>query len=695
MVLAGGAESLGLCLSPSLPGRRLAWIALLGTFLGVLALAGLARFYDLGGAPLAEDEYYSTRGIEWILADGLPAIPGGGYYARAPLYQYLAAGFAQLFGADAFAYRLPSAIFGLLAGVVGFFYARRFGGPAVGLAVAAALLLSSWEIEFSRLVRFYTLFQVILLLFLIALDKAYFEARAGWRYVPHAALLLAALAHEMAALLAPLLFLPLLPNCTALRLREPRRWLGFALVSVLITLIVAEMTIGLGLRDSGVVDRYPDGYEKPARFGGPFATPVLPFFRLFSAPILHLFAVCLVGAALVLGFLIMRGRGTRQLEVPDLLLALALLAGLFHLFAAMGLVLVFAFARYDLWHLAAQPRRRLVLMGTMLAVVLGWLAVVATAPERLVTEAVVTRWNMDVTQPSELGATLRALWSTFFGWPDFYRLTLRPFAAELPELGFALLLALVWFIVAHRHDPMPDLLRHPGAIVLYWMLAMALFDAGSSTSRYSFPLLPVLYTLIAVSLAEILTRWWPDAELAARRGASLAFLLLFALGPDFNPSHILDPGDDAVRYRTGPFARFAETWYPRLDVRMAAETLARRHAEAPGTRIVVDSLPAMSYYLDVEHAIYYHRGWSRFEDYSRERGRRDMWSGHRLLSTPEELSAYAEPAEELWLVGSIERIGRTDTDLAAAALADGQLIEVGRDILGQDGRIELIRLRHR
>ena len=686
--LVGGAELLASRSSLALSESRFARISLLGVVLGLLAFAGLARFHDLGGAPLAEDEYYTTRGIEWILAEGVPAIPGGGYYARAPLFQYLAAGFAQLFGADAFAYRLPSAIFGLLVGVLGFFYARRFGGPAIALAVAAALLLSSWEIEFSRLVRFYTLFQVVVLLFLLALDKVYFEARAGWRYVPHAALLLAAFAHELAVLFAPLLFLPLLPNCTNLPLGKPRHWAGFAFVSLLITLVVATITIGLDLNEYGVVDRYPEGYERPVRFDGPFALPARPFFRLFSDPILHLAAVCLIGAALVLAFLTGRGRSARQLEIPDLLLALALLAGLFHLFAAMALVLVFAFARYDLWRLASQPTRRLVLLGAIVAVVLGWLAVATMVPERMVTDAVVARWG--ISDPTSLGAILRGGWSTFFGWPDFYRPTLRPFADELPELGVALAVALAWFVFAHRHDAFPDLLRHPGALTIYWMLATGFFTAGSSTSRYWFPLLPVLYTFVAVSLAEAATRWRPHAELAARRGASLAFLLLFALGPDFHPGHILNVGADAVRYRTGPFARFEETWYPRPDVRTAAETVARRHTDVPGARIVVDTLPALSHYLDVDHAVYLDRRSTRFAQYGRDRGRRELWSGRCLLSTPEDLLAYADPAEEIWIVRESDP-ARHWTNVAA--ITNGQLIEVARDVIGQDGRIELIRLR--
>lgn len=658
-----------------------------GAVFAVLALAVFARFYDLGGAPLADDEYYTARSIEWILTEGLPAIPSGGYYVRGPLFQYAAAGFAELFGADAFAYRLPSAICGLLVGVLGFLYARRFGGVAVGLAVAVALLLSSWAIEFGRLARFYTLFQVTVLLFLLALDRAYFEARAGWRYVPHAALLLAALAHEMAVLLAPLLFLPLLPGGTHLRLGSPRHWLGFACVSLLVTFVVYELTLGPDLRTLGVTDRFPEDYQRAERLGGPFATPALPFFRLFPAPIVHLAALGLIAAALVAAF-VLWPRGARQLQLPELLLALALLAAVFHQLAATGLVLVFAFARYDLWRLIVQPARRLILLGSTLVVGLAWLAFAAADPERLISDQVVARWA--ITDPTTLGAALRALWSTFFGWPDFYRSTVRPFASELPELGLALLAALVWFVVAHRHDAWPDLLRHPGAIVLYWAIIMALFEVGTTTSRYWFPMLPVMYTLLAVSLAEAATRWRPGAEFAARRLASVAFLLLFALGPDFHPRHILNVGGDAVRYRTGTFARFDRTWYPRLDVRTAAEIVARRHAAEPEARIVVDSLPALSYYLDIEHAVYHDRSGGRFPIVSRERGRLDLWSDQRLLSTPEELLAYAAPAEELWLVrGTDLRPGAVDL----AALPDGRLVEIGRETVGRDGRIEVIRLR--
>jgi hypothetical protein len=403
---------------------------------------------------------------------------------------------------------------------------------------------------------------------------------------------------------------------------------------------------------------------------------------------MHLVAVGLVAMILIGAFLAARQLGARQLELPDLLLALALLAGLFHLFAAMGLVLVLAVARYDLWRLREQPARRLVVLAAIPVVVLGWLAVAAMAPERLVTDTVVARW--DIPDPTTPGAILRALWSTFFGWPDFYRSTLRPFATELPEIGLAMVAALAWFVIAHRHASWPSLLRHPGALVLYWAIVMAQFPVSDSTTRYWFPILPVVYTLLAVSLAEAFVRWRPQAELAARSWASLIFVLLFALGPDFQPRHLLNVGDDDVRYRTGAFARFAETWYARTDIRTAAETTARWHAETPDARIVVDTLPALSYYLDGEHALYLDRRRTlRFGQVSRDRGRLDLWSGQRLLGTPEDLFAYAQSAEELWLLRSTDP-DRRGSDLSE--LAVHWPTELRRDVLGQDGRIELIRL---
>ena len=661
-------------------------------FLVVLAVASFARLHDLGGAPLGDDEYYTTRSVEWILATGLPSIPDGGYYIRGPLFQYAAAAAAQVFGPDAFAYRLPSALGGLLAGLLAFVYARRFTCVVGAAAVAAAVLLSSWEIEFSRLIRFYILFQCALLLFLIAVDKAYFEVRPAWRYAPHGALLLAIFTHELTLLFLPLLFVPLFPQLTNLRFEGQPAWLRYAAISLLSALLIFGLHDYLGsLRGHGLEARLPEGYAGALRSGGRFATPALPFFRLFRSPLAHLAAIGLLGAALALGFAALNQRRGSRPAPADLLLALALLASLFHLFAAVALILALAFARYRLWALVTSSAARRIMLGGIFGVMAAWLLVAAWSPEILVNQEVIDRWG--ITDPSTFGAIVRGFWSAFFGWPDFYRSTLRPFATELPELGLAFVLAMVWFVATRFRDPLPDLLRHPGAALIYWSVTAALFNAGSSTSRYWFPLLPVVYTFLALALIDLARRVWPVPHASAAAAAgSLVFLFLFVLGPDFHPHHLLDPGAAAVRYRTGGFARFLETWYPRYDVRAPAATIRDWDAQAAHARVVVDTLPALSYYLDMPHAVYLDRTGGRFPIVSRARGTLDMWSGQRLLSTPKEFADYARGAEEVWLV---RRVDAADRGLDLGALPNDAFVAVERVVPGADQRIEIVRLRPR
>jgi hypothetical protein len=47
---------------------------------------------------------------------------------------------------------------------------------------------------------------------------------------------------------------------------------------------------------------------------------------------------------------------------------------------------------------------------------------------------------------------------------------------------------------------------------------------------------------LQVTVAEVPTRWRPHPAQVARPAAALVFLLLFALGPDFQPRHLVKVG---------------------------------------------------------------------------------------------------------------------------------------------------------
>ena len=90
-------------------------------------LAGLfARWHDLALRPLAVDEYYTVRSVEFVLERGVPEFPSGGLYTRGLPLQYLLAASTKIFGQNVFAYRLPGLVFSLISVALAYWYARRF-----------------------------------------------------------------------------------------------------------------------------------------------------------------------------------------------------------------------------------------------------------------------------------------------------------------------------------------------------------------------------------------------------------------------------------------------------------------------------------------------------------------------------------------------------------------------------------------
>jgi len=659
----------------------------------ILGLFG--RLHELGGRTLAIDEFYTVKGIEYILDQGAPEFPTGGYYVRGPLYQYIVAGSARLFGESGFAYRLPSALFSLLAIALAYLYARRFVGEAVALALAAALLLSSWHIEFARFIRMYALFQCATLVFLIALDSAYFQGRRELRYAPHLAVVLASVSHQMGILFAPLLFLPLLPGVTALRLSGWAERGRFALLGGLAT-VPGYLASRFDFRNLGVSGQLPESYEPAGALSSSFFVPAFPFWRLHPDPETNLLLLIGLVAAGIGALLVLRWR-TRAVSTADLYLFAFAAGMLLHWFAVAAVALLVLVCRYRLHRPGTQPRRTYVVLAGGCLIGLGWLAWALADPARLLVPEVTERWGLEA-GATGLGITLRALWTTFFGWPELYHHILRPFALELPLLGLLGLAALLAALALHGRAPLATLFRHPAFIIVYTMAFFAIFR-HHSTTRYWFHLYPVLLCLIGLTLAELLQRWpaRPRPAIAARlgravspdRGAAALFLLAFALSNDFNPGHILRVADEAVALRTGAFAGFAPTWYPREDYRGPAAYVAAN--ACPDARVIVDNTPPVTHYLDRAHAVFYDRSnpRSRYRAVSREGGSVDIWSGVPLLGTVEEVRAYSRAAAEVWLIRLTEAPRRGFEPVVVW----GPAAAVERRFLSQDGEIEVLRIR--
>ena len=130
------------------------WLSIL--LLAMIGTGVFFRFAGLGGFGVAADEFHTAAAVSYILEHGVPRFPCGGYYVRGLLYHYVLAGVSLVSSLpDETLWRWTSALLSLPALLFAYLLGRRLASPVAGLACAAILSLSVWEIETARYLRMY------------------------------------------------------------------------------------------------------------------------------------------------------------------------------------------------------------------------------------------------------------------------------------------------------------------------------------------------------------------------------------------------------------------------------------------------------------------------------------------------------------------------------------------------------------
>ena len=152
--------------------EKIMWIAL-------LLFAATLRLYDLGARVISHDESLHTY-YAWELSQGrgfehTPLMHG-------PLQFHIVAFTYFLFGDSDFTSRVPSAMFGIVA--VGLFWYFRDIFGRVGALVAAGLItISPMMVYYSRYVRNESLVVVWVLIMLLAITRYFRDSHPKWLYV--------------------------------------------------------------------------------------------------------------------------------------------------------------------------------------------------------------------------------------------------------------------------------------------------------------------------------------------------------------------------------------------------------------------------------------------------------------------------------------------------------------------------------
>lgn len=221
--------------------KKYVWILLFG----ILLLAAVLRFWQLGQVPISPDWDEASLGYNAysILHTGrdeygtfLPIVLKSFGDYKPALYSYLAIPSIAVFGLNVFAVRLPSALFGILTVLFTFFLVKElFKRKDIALLSAFLLAISPWHIQFSR-VAFETnvglAFNVMgVFLFLKALKRP-------WLLIPSALIFALNLyVYQSEKVFTPLVILLLLAVFFRQVIAMPKKFLTSAVIVGLVIII--------------------------------------------------------------------------------------------------------------------------------------------------------------------------------------------------------------------------------------------------------------------------------------------------------------------------------------------------------------------------------------------------------------------------------------------------------------------------
>ncbi|MEF3691832.1 MAG: glycosyltransferase family 39 protein [Candidatus Moraniibacteriota bacterium] len=137
----------------------------------IIAWGAFLRLYYLGADSLWIDEGFTIAQVDAISENFLPLLDSGHYINRDLFLPYLLAAIKFIGGGSIEAYRLVSAIFGILCIPLAYAIGKEIFQKNAGLILASLISFSYWQIAWSRQIRAYILLEFLLLLTIFFLIK--------------------------------------------------------------------------------------------------------------------------------------------------------------------------------------------------------------------------------------------------------------------------------------------------------------------------------------------------------------------------------------------------------------------------------------------------------------------------------------------------------------------------------------------
>ncbi|MEJ0038416.1 MAG: glycosyltransferase family 39 protein [Gammaproteobacteria bacterium] len=435
----------------------------------IVIVGAVLRFWGLGAIGLHGDEETMAMPTMHIVQDGQPLLPSGMFYPRGIAQLYMMAGAVKAFGESEWAFRLPSALCGILLVVLAFYAGRRFLTPTWNLAFTAAVALLPEFIVDAQTARMYG--------FLVACVTGYMILLFRWERTDNAWYLAGAVVtliigiqfQTLAVFAAFMAFYPGL-------VRGELHKIVFGAAAF------AAIVAGFMAIDHWIVISYPaarNGAADDEGVGSPGAASAIPQVALW------VFAVAAVGAAALSAFAVRLVR-----ERVAAIAAAALMA--------MGLLAQVAFS----YHLAAL----LIVAGAVVAMRAGQLTVARVLPLAIVCVGLMAGQFYLL---HERGVTsAHQILGAMLGWPSIWpQIVVSHYSVIAGLLAGLGLVGGLWCLA--RRKPVPDFVL---LIVLgLWipLIAIGLFRWNVALRYTSVQTIPLLLGAFAAAQWVLRSRGAP------------------------------------------------------------------------------------------------------------------------------------------------------------------------------------------
>jgi len=628
----------------------------------------LIRLKGIGNVPLSIDEYYTVKSVENILKYGLPKFDSGGYYVRGIIYQYILAFTSIVSGIKPeISFRFINVLFNLLMFPALYQLGKKVANKHVAYIAIILISFSLWEIEFTRFIRMYVVFQTIFVWYIYFLYRFVVEKNEKSLYWAYMLSFISIFIYEGSVFLVALNFLPFF--------LVPRQVKKKTVILGAFLLIFAFLFITFDFRHLGVEDYLPPNFSGVNTASIPILLPAVLVLSLFRNPLGMVSFLVLLGFSFYFVYRLWNSQS--QETTFKISISILLILSILNLFG-LAFILFLVLLILEWLQLKSFTIKHFKIFLVSVFLFLGfwfiyanfttdWLSFFVTIDSSTVKQSVIKQLQLkNIEELNSSFLSIKKIIFLLFNYPNFFKEIIRPWILGIPVftiLSTLLLSIHISLTILKQTNDRANQINGNNfilVIILLLLTAVAIVKTPYNSTRYSFFLYPVLLLMVVFAIYNIAFKLGKNWK---RSSIYFISITLFFVIPseDFNLKHLLKIDDEAYVFRTSYYPKLAQHYFSKVDVKTPAEIINQNISSED--IVISTNYLQIDYYLTKLDYVYISPKSKELPIQSARKGTMDIWSNAGLIY------------QDDYLLNLIENIKSTVWIVIASSIEDQENIE--------------------